>query len=131
MNIPDDLLYTKDHEWIKVEGEKGQVGISDFAQTHLGDIVYIELPELDLTVTQGGAIGVIESVKAVANMYCPAGGTIVAVNEELEESPELLNEDPYANWVAVVELSDKADLDKLMDARTYADYCQSQEQAEG
>lgn len=131
MNIPQDLLYTKDHEWIGLEGDRGRIGISDFAQSHLGDIVYIELPELDAAVAQGDPIGVIESVKAVANMYCPAGGTIVEINAELEEAPELLNEDPYANWVAVVELSAKADLAKLMDARTYAEYCQNQEHAEG
>ncbi|MEQ8200572.1 MAG: glycine cleavage system protein GcvH [Syntrophomonadaceae bacterium] len=130
MNIPADLLYTKDHEWIRVEGDRCHIGISDFAQSHLGDIVFVELPELGVEVDQGQAIGVIESVKAAATMFCPVGGTIVAVNEELEESPELLNEDCYANWVAVVELSDKADLDVLMDPAAYTEYCR-QAEAEG
>jgi len=131
MNFPEKLLYTKDHEWISVTGEKGHIGISDYAQTHLGDIVYIELPEMDMEAAQGEAIGVIESVKAVASFLCPAGGTIVEVNEELEESPELLNQDPYDNWIAVIELSDQKNLDKLMNAQTYAEYCQNLEETEG
>ncbi len=130
MNIPGDLLYTKDHEWIRVEGTKSHIGISDFAQAHLGDIVFVELPELDAQVEQGQAIGVIESVKAAATMFCPAGGTIVAVNEELEESPELLNEDCYANWIAVVELGDQTDLEKLMDPAAYTEYCRQAEAEE-
>jgi len=130
MNIPGDLLYTKDHDWIRVEGTKGHIGISDFAQAHLGDIVFVELPELDAQVEQGQAIGVIESVKAAATMFCPAGGTIVAVNEELEESPELLNEDCYANWIAVVELGDQTDLEKLMDPAAYTEYCRQAEAEE-
>ena len=123
MNIPGDLLYTKEHEWIRVEGDQGHIGISDFAQSHLGDIVFVELPELDAQVEQGQAIGVIESVKAAVTMFCPAGGTIVAVNDDLEESPELLNEDCYANWIARVDLSDPADLEALMDPTAYAEYC--------
>ena len=126
MNIPGDLLYTKDHEWIRVEGGQGHIGISDFAQAHLGDIVFVELPEF-AQVEQGQAIGVIESVKAAATMFCPAGGTIVAVNEELEESPELLNEDCYATWIAIIELSGPADLEALMDAATYTEYCRQAE----
>lgn len=126
MNIPGDLLYTKDHEWIRVEGGQGHIGISDFAQAHLGDIVFVELPEF-AQVEQGQAIGVIESVKAAATMFCPAGGTIVAVNEELEESPELLNEDCYANWIAIIELSNPADLEALMDAAAYTEYCRQAE----
>ena len=123
MNIPGDLLYTKDHEWIRVEGGQGHIGISDFAQSHLGDIVFVELPELDAQVEQGQAIGVIESVKAASTMFCPAGGTIVAINEELEESPELLNEDCYANWITIVELGDQSDLEALMDPIAYTEYC--------
>ena len=131
MNFPENVLYTKNHEWLSVEGENGRIGISDFAQHHLGDIVYIELPEMDMEAAQGEAIGVIESVKAVASFLCPAGGTIVEVNEELEESPELLNQDPYDNWIAVIELSDQKNLDKLMNAQTYAEYCQNLEETEG
>jgi len=126
MNIPGDLLYTRDHEWIRVEGGQGHIGISDFAQAHLGDIVFVELPEF-AQVEQGQAIGVIESVKAAATMFCPAGGTIVAVNEELEESPELLNEDCYATWIAIIELSNPADLEALMDAAAYTEYCRQAE----
>lgn len=127
MNIPADLLYTKDHEWLRVEGEKGRIGISDFAQSHLGDIVFVELPELNARVERGQAIGVIESVKAAATILCPVGGTIAAINEELEESPELLNQDCYANWVAIVELNDEADLEALMGPAAYADYCRQAE----
>ncbi len=123
MNIQEDLLYTVEHEWIKVEGDKGRIGISDYAQHHLGDIVYVELPELDASAAMGEAIGVIESVKAVASMFIPVGGTILEVNDELESAPELLNEDCYTNWIAVIEISDSSDLDKLMDAKAYAAFC--------
>ncbi len=127
MNIPGNLLYTSDHEWLKVEGEKGRVGISDYAQHHLGDIVFVELPELDQEVTKGDAIGVIESVKAVATLFTPASGTIIEVNEELEHSPELLNQDSYENWIAILELSDISRRDELMTAEAYAAYCQTLE----
>ncbi|NLN86678.1 MAG: glycine cleavage system protein GcvH [Syntrophomonadaceae bacterium] len=127
MNIPADLLYTKDHEWIRVEGDQCHIGISDFAQSHLGDIVFVELPELDIEVGAGQAIGVIESVKAVATLFCPVGGTIVEINEELESSPELLNEDCYANWIAVVELNDKSELETLMEASAYSEFCRQAE----
>ncbi len=131
MNFPEKLLYTKDHEWISVAGEKSYIGISDYAQTHLGDIVYIELPELDMEAAAGDSIGVIESVKAVATIFCPVDGTIVEVNEELEESPELINQDPYENWIAVFEINNRDDLDSLMNAQVYAEYCKSQAENEG
>ncbi|MEN6327135.1 MAG: glycine cleavage system protein GcvH [Syntrophomonas sp.] len=123
MNIPENLLYTDEHEWISVEGSLGRVGISDYAQHHLGDIVYVELPEVGEKVDAREAIGVIESVKAVASMFSPAEGSVLEVNEELESAPELLNEDCYANWIAVIELTDKSDLEKLMDAQAYAAFC--------
>ncbi|MDD2619270.1 MAG: glycine cleavage system protein GcvH [Syntrophomonadaceae bacterium] len=123
MNIPEKLLYTSEHEWISIEGEKGRVGISDYAQHHLGDIVYVELPETGDSVAQAEALAVIESVKAVATLFSPAGGTVLEVNEELEEAPELLNEDCYANWIAVIELADRSDLEKLMDAKAYTAFC--------
>ena len=123
MNIPENLLYTDEHEWISVEGNMGRVGISDYAQHHLGDIVYVELPEVDASVAAREAIGVIESVKAVASMFSPAGGTILEINEDLESAPELLNEDCYANWIAVIEITDNSDLQKLMDAKAYAAFC--------
>lgn len=127
MNIPEKLLYTREHEWVSVEGEKGRIGISDYAQHHLGDIVYVELPEEGEAVAKGESIGVIESVKAVATMFSPAGGTILEVNEELEASPELLNEEPYENWIVIIELSDSSDLDELMSAGDYAAFCKTLE----
>jgi len=128
MNIPQGLLYTNEHEWIRVEGNVGYVGITDYAQHHLGDIVFVELPELDTSVSQGDSIGVIESVKAVANLYSPADGTIKSVNEELEDSPELLNQDPYENWIVTLELSDPENLSGLMSASAYADFCENIEE---
>lgn len=127
MNIPENLLYTTEHEWLRVEGEKGRVGISDYAQHHLGDIVFVELPDLELEVTRGDSLGVIESVKAVATFFTPTAGIVVEVNEELEDSPELLNQDSYENWIAVLELNDSSKLDELMNAEAYTAYCQTLE----
>lgn len=126
MRVPQDLLYTRDHEWIRVEGAKGFIGISDYAQHQLGDIVYIEMPEADGEVSLGEEFGIIESVKAVANLFAPVSGLITEVNEELEEAPELLNQDPYENWIITVELRDPdelAELPELMNAKDYAAYC--------
>ncbi len=127
MNIPEKLLYTQEHEWISVEGEKGRIGITDYAQHHLGDIVYVELPELGETVAMGEALGVIESVKAVSSLFSPVGGTTIEVNEELEEAPELLNQHPYENWIAIIEMTDSSELKKLMSAEAYTAYCQTLE----
>lgn len=123
MNIIEDLFYTKEHEWIKVEEERGYIGISDYAQHHLGDIVYIELPLPGDSAVKGEAIGVIESVKAVSSLFSPLSGSIIEVNQELEDAPELLNQDPYGNWVAVIEIADKSELGGLMDAAAYLAYC--------
>lgn len=123
MNIPEGLLYTNEHEWIRVEGDTGYIGITDYAQHHLGDIVFVELPELDIAVAKGDPVGVIESVKAVANMYSPIEGTIKSVNEELEDSPELLNQDPYENWIATIAISDPGKLQELMTPAAYAEFC--------
>ncbi|MEA4925236.1 MAG: glycine cleavage system protein GcvH [Syntrophomonadaceae bacterium] len=123
MNIKEGLLYTDEHEWISVEGKIGRVGISDYAQHQLGDIVYVELPEIEAGVAEGEAIGVIESVKAVASLFSPASGTILEVNEELETAPELLNQDCYASWIALIELTGGSELEKLMDAKAYAEFC--------
>lgn len=125
MNIPENLLYTNEHEWISAEGDKGRIGISDYAQHQLGDIVYVELPEVGDTVARLETLGVVESVKAVATLFSPASGTILEVNEELEESPELLNEDCYTNWIALIELTDPDELAKLMNAKMYAAFCAS------
>ncbi|MGI6433775.1 MAG: glycine cleavage system protein GcvH [Syntrophomonadaceae bacterium] len=127
MKIPEDLLYSREHEWIRIEGDIGSIGITDYAQHHLGDIVFVELPDLDLEVDQGDPLVVIESVKAVASIFSPAAGTVTAVNEELETSPELLNEDPYENWIARIEISDAGIRQDLMSAQDYAAFCQSQE----
>ena len=123
MRVPENLLYSKDHEWIRVEGTKGFIGISDYAQHHLGDIVYIELPEADGEVSIGEDLGVIESVKAVATLFTPASGVISQVNEELEESPELLNQDPYENWIAAIVPEDLSEIQDLMNEEQYDDFC--------
>ena len=127
MNVPKKLLYTNNHEWIKVNGAEGHVGITDYAQHHLGDIVFVELPELGEEIAAGESMGVIESVKAVATLFSPVSGRVLEVNEELEEAPELLNEDPYGNWIAIIELSDQGELDGLMSADEYKSYCETLE----
>lgn len=120
MSIPVELRYTKEHEWVKVEGNKVRVGITDFAQHELGDIVFVELPEVGDTVTVNDSFGSVESVKTVSELYSPISGTVVAVNEELSDSPELVNESPYDNaWMIEVELSDEAELEQLLDAAAY------------
>ena len=123
MNIAEGLLYTDEHEWIRLDGNTGYIGITDYAQHHLGDIVYVELPETDAAVAKGDPIGVIESVKAVANMYSPVDCAIKSVNEELEDSPELLNQAPYENWIAVIEINDPGQLQELMSPAAYAEFC--------
>lgn len=130
MNFPENLLYSKDHEWLLVEGDQGRIGISDYAQHQLGDIVYIELPEIGTETDLDTAIGVIESVKAVATILSPVEGTIADVNEDLEESPELLNEAPYENWIAIIDMSVQSTLDKLMNAQAYAEYCATLKESE-
>ncbi len=127
MKIPKNLLYTREHEWIRVEEDKGYMGITDFAQDHLGDIVFVEIPELDSETGAGEAIAVIESVKAVSSVYSPVSGTILEVNEELEESPELLNEEPYENYIAVVSIDNAEELKQLMPADKYETFCKEQD----
>jgi len=119
MNIPTELLYSKDHEWVRVEGDIAYIGITDYAQSSLGDIVFIEMPALGSTVRMGGTFGVIESVKAASDLFCPVSGTVVNVNPTLEENPGLLNSDSYANWIMAVNLEDKAELAGLLDALAY------------
>lgn len=120
MSLPQDLKYSEDHEWIKVEGNTVTIGITDFAQSELGDIVFVELPEEGDDITSGDSFGSVESVKTVSELYAPVSGSIVAVNEELEDSPELVNESPYEGaWMLKVELSDESELDKLLDAAGY------------
>lgn len=128
MEIREGFYYSNDHEWVRVEGEKAYIGITDFAQHHLGDIVFVELPELDSEWEAGNTIGVIESVKAVSDMHTPVSGTVIEVNEVLEDAPESLNSDPYGQHIAVLKIKNKKELDNLMGAREYEAFC---EKAEG
>ena len=117
---PKEFRYTRDHEWIKVEGNIGTVGITDYAQKQLGDIVYVELPEVDDEFSKGDEVATVESVKAASPIFIPVSGKIVEVNEELEDAPELLNQDPHGKgWIFKVELSDESELDELMTAESY------------
>jgi glycine cleavage system H protein len=120
MGYPDDLRYSKEHEWVRADGGTATIGITSFAADELGDIVFIELPEVGGQLTQFGTFGVVESVKAVSDLYAPVSGSVVEVNEALREAPELLNSDPFGEgWIAKVELGDPSELDALMDAEAY------------
>lgn len=120
MNIPENLLYTDDHEWIRVEGEEAIVGITDFAQKELGDIVYIEVETIDETLDQGEVFGTIEAVKTVSDMLMPIAGTVVEVNENLADEPEDVNKDPYGKgWMIKMKIGDKAELDNLLTPEAY------------
>lgn len=121
MSAPTDLRYTRDHEWVRVDGDQATVGITQYAADQLGDIVFVELPEVGGQLTQFGTFGVVESVKAVSDLYAPVSGTVVEVNEALRDAPELLNSDPFGDgWIARLELGDASELDGLMDAAAYA-----------
>lgn len=120
MSVPKDLRYSKEHEWVKVEGENARVGISHFAQSELGDIVFVELPEVGDEVTANEPFGSVESVKTVSELYAPISGKVVEVNEELSDNPEFVNESPYEKaWMVVIEPSEKADIETLMTAEQY------------
>jgi len=124
---PEDIRYHKEHTWVKVAGRKGTVGITDYAQDALGDIVYIDLPEVDSTVEANNEMSEIESTKATSSVIAPVSGKVVKVNEELSESPEVINEDPYGKgWIAVIELDDPAEADDLMDAAEYEKYVEEE-----
>jgi len=125
MKIVEGLLYTEDHEWVKVDGNKAKVGITDHAQHELGDIVYVELPEEDDELSKGDVFGVVESVKAASDSFTPLSGTITAINEDLEDAPESVNENPYDAWMFEIEMSDSSELDELMDAETYKAFCEA------
>ena len=121
MDIRSELKYSKEHEWVLVEGDTAVIGISDFAQESLGDVVFVELPEVDSSVEAGQSCGVVESVKAVSDIYSPVTGEIVEVNEDLPDSPETVNSAPYDDgWIAKIKMTDPAELDALMDAETYS-----------
>jgi glycine cleavage system H protein len=120
MQIPDDLRYSRDHEWIRVEGSRATVGITDYAQDALGDVVFVDLPEVGTSAAAGAAISEVESTKSVSDIYAPLTGTIADVNAELADAPERLNEDPYGEgWIVVIELTDPGELDCLLDAAAY------------
>ena len=122
MSYPDDLRYSKEHEWVRVEDGGATIGITSFAADELGDIVFIELPEVGASLKQFATFGVVESVKAVSDLYAPVSGEVVEVNPKLSDAPELLNSDPFGDgWIARVTLSDPAEVDALMDAAAYAD----------
>ncbi len=120
--VLEGLYYSESHEFVKVEGDFGFIGITDYAQNALGNVVYVDMPEVDDEVTAGEEFGAVESVKAASDLMSPVSGTVVEINEALEDQPELVNEDPYANWIIKVEMSDKAELDNLMDAKAYEEF---------
>jgi len=123
MDFPEELKYTDDHEWVSVEGDIVTVGITDFAQDQLGDIVFVELPEVGDTLKVGKTFGVVESVKAVSDVYAPVSGEVVEINEELPDEPEALNNSPYeAGWMVKIKLTDSAVLDGLMDVTAYHEF---------
>ncbi|MBQ6015135.1 MAG: glycine cleavage system protein GcvH [Bacteroidales bacterium] len=119
--ILDELLYSESHEWVKVDGNIAIIGVSDFAQAEMGDITYVDVPAEGDTVTKEEDFGALESVKASSELYSPVSGEVVAVNEELEDKPELINEDPYGAWIIKVEMSDKSELETLLNAAAYAE----------
>jgi len=120
--FPDDLRYSREHEWVRVEGSTATIGITSFAADELGDIVFVELPAVGASLTQFATFGVVESVKAVSDLYAPISGTVTAVNDALGASPELMNSDPFAaGWIAQVTIADSAELDALLDSAAYAE----------
>jgi glycine cleavage system H protein len=120
MDVPDDLRYTKDHEWVKVEGSRARIGITEYAQDALGDIVFVQIPDVGAAVEKGSTVSEVESTKSVSDIYAPVSGSVVEVNGDLAEAPERLNEDPYGDgWICVIEIGDQADLDDTLDADGY------------
>jgi glycine cleavage system H protein len=119
MAYPAGFKYTKDHEWIELNGENGKVGITDYAQQQLGDVVYVELPEIGARLKQGQSFGTIESVKAVSELYSPVTGEVVEVNTALKDKPETVNKDPHASWMVVIKLSNPGEAGALLDATQY------------
>lgn len=125
MKTPVGLYYAETHEWVKVEEGFGYIGITDYAQHSLGEVVYVELPEVDDTVSKEGEFGAVESVKAASDLMAPVSGVVVEVNEELDGSPELINEDPYEHWMIKVALEDITEVESLMSAEEYAAFCEA------
>jgi len=120
MNVPEELRYTADHEWVRVEGNRARVGITDYAQDALGDIVFVQLPDPGAAVTAGAAFSEVESTKSVSDVYAPVTGTVVEVNAELSDAPQRLNDDPYGEgWLCLIEITDASTLGDLLDAAAY------------
>ncbi|GMY09518.1 glycine cleavage system H protein 2, mitochondrial-like [Fagus crenata] len=127
-SVVKDLKYADSHEWAKVDGNSATIGITDHAQDHLGDVVYVELPEVGKSISQGSGFGAVESVKATSDVYSPVSGKVTEVNEELNSSPGLINASPYENgWIIKVEMSDKDEINKLMDSDQYSKFCQEED----
>ena len=124
--VLEGLYYSESHEYIRVEGNEGYVGITDYAQHALGNVVYVDLPDVDDEVTAGDEFGAVESVKAASDLISPVSGVVLEVNEALDEQPELLNSDPYAHWIIKVSISDEGELSELMDAAAYVKFCDQQ-----
>lgn len=125
MKTPKGLYYAETHEWVKVEDGFGYVGITDYAQHSLGEVVYVELPDVDDPVNKQSDFGAVESVKAASDLIAPVSGIVVEINEALDGSPELINEDPYENWMIKVELEDPSEVESLMSAEEYAAFCEA------
>lgn len=123
--VIEGLYYSESHEFVKVEGNFGYIGITDYAQNALGNVVYVDMPEVDDEVEAGDDFGAVESVKAASDLISPVSGTVVETNESLEDQPELINQDAFANWIIKVELSDNCELQNLMDAKAYEEFCKN------
>ncbi|MDD4760803.1 MAG: glycine cleavage system protein GcvH [Bacteroidaceae bacterium] len=121
--VLEGLYYTESHEYVKVEGNFGYIGITDYAQSQLGNVVYVDMPEVDDEVTAGEEFGAVESVKAASDLISPVTGTVVAINEVLEDNPDLINKDAFENWIMKVNLSDLSELENLLDAQAYSEIC--------
>ncbi len=124
MEIKENLRYAESHEWVSLDGEIATVGITDYAQHALGDIVYVDMPEVGDEVTAGEEFGAVESVKAASDLYSPVSGEVVVINESLEDEPGLINQDAFANWIMKVKVSDASELDALLDAEAYKNICE-------
>ena len=122
--VIEGLYYSESHEFVKVEGKIGYIGITDYAQNALGNVVYVDMPDVDDEVSAGEEFGAVESVKAASDLISPVTGVVLEVNEALEDTPELINKDAFGTWIIKVELSDKSELDSLMDAKAYAAFCE-------
>jgi len=128
MEVPKDLRYTIEHEWIRVNGNKAVIGVTHFAQDQLGDVVFVEMPALDSQITMENTMGVVESVKTVSDLYAPATGKVIAVNTDLETQPELVNSEPYGKgWILEIELSDPKELESLLTPEQYCEQCEQEQ----